>query len=374
MSNVDSSAGTNDVLVSFRGVQKSYDGEALIVKDLNLDIRKGEFLTLLGPSGSGKTTSLMMLAGFETPTAGEILLAGRSINNVPPHKRDIGMVFQNYALFPHMTVAENLAFPLTVRGMSKTDVSEKVKRALDMVQLGTFAHRYPAQLSGGQQQRVALARALVFEPQLVLMDEPLGALDKQLREHMQMEIKHLHQRLGVTVVYVTHDQGEALTMSDRVAVFHQGEIQQIAPPRNLYEEPKNTFVANFIGENNRLNGKLLSHSGERCVVELERGEKVEALAVNVGQVGDAVTLSIRPERISLNGNSESCVNRFSGRVAEFVYLGDHVRVRLEVAGKTDFFVKQPIAELDPALSVGDVVPIGWQIEHVRALDPLQHVH
>jgi len=373
MSDVDSSAGAKDVLVSFRGVQKSYDGEALIVKDLNVDIRKGEFLTLLGPSGSGKTTSLMMLAGFETPTAGEILLDGRAINNVPPHKRDIGMVFQNYALFPHMTVAENLAFPLSVRGMNKTDVSAKVKRALDMVQLGSFAHRYPAQLSGGQQQRVALARALVFEPQLVLMDEPLGALDKQLREHMQMEIKHLHQRLGVTVVYVTHDQGEALTMSDRVAVFHQGEIQQIAPPRTLYEEPCNTFVANFIGENNRLNGRLVTQTGDRCVVELGRGEKVEALAVNVGRTGDPVTLSIRPERICLNGRSESCTNRFSGRVAEFVYLGDHVRVRLEVAGKNDFFVKQPIAELDPALSVGDVVPIGWQVEHVRALDPLQDV-
>ncbi|WP_121352767.1 ABC transporter ATP-binding protein [Pseudomonas aeruginosa] len=359
-----------DVLVSFRGVQKSYDGETLIVKDLNLDIRKGEFLTLLGPSGSGKTTSLMMLAGFEPPTAGEILLAGRSINNVPPHKRDIGMVFQNYALFPHMTVAENLAFPLSVRGMSKTDVKERVKRALSMVQLDAFAGRYPAQLSGGQQQRVALARALVFEPQLVLMDEPLGALDKQLREHMQMEIKHLHQRLGVTVVYVTHDQGEALTMSDRVAVFHQGEIQQIEPPRNLYEHPRNTFVANFIGENNRLSGQLLSCDGERCVVGLPRGEKVEALAVNVGQPGEPVTLSIRPERVRLNGASESCVNRFSGRVAEFVYLGDHVRVRLEVCGRDDFFVKQPIAELDPTLSVGDVVPLGWQVEHVRALDPL----
>ncbi|MBH9414508.1 ABC transporter ATP-binding protein [Pseudomonas aeruginosa] len=359
-----------DVLVSFRGVQKSYDGETLIVKDLNLDIRKGEFLTLLGPSGSGKTTSLMMLAGFETPTAGEILLAGRSINNVPPHKRDIGMVFQNYALFPHMTVAENLAFPLSVRGMSKTDVKERVKRALSMVQLDAFAGRYPAQLSGGQQQRVALARALVFEPQLVLMDEPLGALDKQLREHMQMEIKHLHQRLGVTVVYVTHDQGEALTMSDRVAVFHQGEIQQIEPPRNLYEQPRNTFVANFIGENNRLSGQLRSCDGERCGGGLPRGEKVEALAVNVGQPGEPVTLSIRPERVRLNGASESCVNRFSGRVAEFVYLGDHVRVRREVCGRDAFFVKQPIAELDPTLSVGDVVPLGWQVEHVRALDPL----
>ncbi|BBT14565.1 ABC transporter ATP-binding protein [Metapseudomonas otitidis] len=360
----------NDVLVSFRGVQKSYDGESLIVKDLNLDIRKGEFLTLLGPSGSGKTTSLMMLAGFETPTNGEILLAGRSINNVPPHKRDIGMVFQNYALFPHMTVAENLAFPLTVRGMNKTDISERVKRALSMVQLDSFRNRYPAQLSGGQQQRVALARALVFEPQLVLMDEPLGALDKQLREHMQMEIKHIHQRLGVTVVYVTHDQGEALTMSDRVAVFHQGEIQQIAPPRELYEFPCNTFVANFIGENNRINGQLLSRDGDQCVVVLPRGEKVQALAVKVGQPGEPVTLSVRPERVRLNSASESCANRFSGRVEEFIYLGDHVRIRLEVCGHSDFFVKQPIAELDPSLSVGDVVPLGWHVEHVRALDPV----
>ncbi|HEX5843728.1 MAG TPA: ABC transporter ATP-binding protein [Pseudomonas sp.] len=360
----------SDVLVSFRGVQKSYDGENLIVKDLNLDIRKGEFLTLLGPSGSGKTTSLMMLAGFETPTAGEILLDGRSLNHLPPHKRDIGMVFQNYALFPHMTVAENLAFPLSVRGMSRTDSTERVKKALAMVQLDSFRNRYPAQLSGGQQQRVALARALVFEPQLVLMDEPLGALDKQLREHMQMEIKHIHQRLGVTVVYVTHDQGEALTMSDRVAVFHQGEIQQIAPPRDLYEAPKNTFVANFIGENNRISGQLLSRDGERCTVGLSRGEKVEALAVNVGAPGEPVTLSIRPERVRLNGASEQCANRFSGRVVEFIYLGDHVRIRMEVCGKPDFFVKQPIAELDPAMGVGDVVPLGWHVEHVRALDPL----
>ena len=365
-----SGSQANDVLVSFRGVQKSYDGENLIVKDLNLDIRKGEFLTLLGPSGSGKTTSLMMLAGFETPTAGEILLDGRSLNRLPPHKRDIGMVFQNYALFPHMTVAENLAFPLSVRGMSRTDSTERVKKALSMVQLDSFRNRYPAQLSGGQQQRVALARALVFEPQLVLMDEPLGALDKQLREHMQMEIKHIHQRLGVTVVYVTHDQGEALTMSDRVAVFHQGEIQQIAPPRDLYESPKNTFVANFIGENNRLSGQLISRDGERCVVGLPRGEQVEALAVNVGGLGEPVTLSIRPERVRLNGASEQCANRFSGRVAEFIYLGDHVRIRMEVCGKPDFFVKQPIAELDPTMGVGDVVPLGWHVEHVRALDPL----
>ncbi|WP_438281235.1 ABC transporter ATP-binding protein [Pseudomonas alabamensis] len=374
MSEASPRAASGETLVSFRGVQKSYDGESLIVKDLNLEIRKGEFLTLLGPSGSGKTTSLMMLAGFETPTAGEIQLAGRSINHVPPHKRDIGMVFQNYALFPHMTVSENLAFPLSVRGMGKAELDERVKRVLGMVQLDTFAKRYPGQLSGGQQQRVALARALVFEPQLVLMDEPLGALDKQLREHMQMEIKHIHQRLGVTVVYVTHDQGEALTMSDRVAVFHQGEIQQIADPRTLYEAPSNTFVANFIGENNRLGGTLVARSGDRCQVRLAQGEQVEALAVNVGQVGEPVTVSIRPERVRLGKQSEASVNRFSGRVAEFIYLGDHVRVRLEVCGKADFFVKQPIAELDPALAVGDVIPLGWAVEHARALDPVTELH
>ena len=210
----------NDSFVVFDRVQKSYDGLSLVVKDLNLHIKKGEFLTMLGPSGSGKTTCLLMLAGFETATHGEILLDGKPINNIPPHKRGIGMVFQNYALFPHMTVGENLSFPLEVRKISKNDREEKVIQALEMVQMTDFINRKPAQLSGGQQQRIALARSLVFNPDLVLMDEPLGALDKQLREHMQYEIKNLHKQLGVTVVYVTHDQSEALTMSDRVAVFN----------------------------------------------------------------------------------------------------------------------------------------------------------
>ncbi|WP_018152308.1 ABC transporter ATP-binding protein [Leeia oryzae] len=361
---------SKDILVSFRNVQKSYDGESLIVKNLNLDIQRGEFLTLLGPSGSGKTTSLMMLAGFETPTAGEIRLGERTLNNVPPHKRNIGMVFQNYALFPHLTVAENLAFPLKVRKLSASVVDEKVKKVLGMVQLDKFAHRYPGQMSGGQQQRVALARALVFEPQLVLMDEPLGALDKQLREHMQMEIKHIHERLGVTVVYVTHDQSEALTMSDRVAVFNNGDIQQIDAPRALYEEPTSSFVANFIGENNRMNGVLQSANGNSCQVRLQHGEVIEAKQVNVGEIGQPVSISIRPERILLNNDSESCTNRFSGRVCEFVYLGDHVRIRMEVCGETDFVVKMPIARLDDKLKVGDVVPIGWAMDHARALDPL----
>ena len=218
----------NDSFVVFDRVQKSYDGLSLVVKDLNLHIKKGEFLTMLGPSGSGKTTCLLMLAGFETATHGEILLDGKPINNIPPHKRGIGMVFQNYALFPHMTVGENLSFPLEVRKISKNVREEKVIQALEMVQMTDFINRKPAQLSGGQQQRIALARSLVFNPDLVLMDEPLGALDKQLREHMQYEIKNLHKQLGVTVVYVTHDQSEALTMSDRVAVFNDGQIQQLS--------------------------------------------------------------------------------------------------------------------------------------------------
>ena len=208
-------------LVRFVNVQKSYDGEILVVKDLNLDVEKGEFLTMLGPSGSGKTTCLMMLAGFEPATSGEIYLDGQPINNVAPHKRGIGMVFQNYALFPHMSVAENLAFPLEVRGMSSSERKDRIKKALAMVQLEDFGNRRPAQLSGGQQQRVAVARALVFDPDLVLMDEPLGALDKNLREQMQYEIKHIHEQLGVTVVYVTHDQGEALTMS--LSLIHISE-------------------------------------------------------------------------------------------------------------------------------------------------------
>ena len=247
--------------VHFDKVQKSYDGETLVVHELNLKIERGEFLTMLGPSGSGKTTCLMMLAGFEPATAGEIFLNGRPINDVPPHKRGIGMVFQNYALFPHMTVAENLAFPLQVRGIDKATQQQKIKRALEMVELPQFGNRRPAQLSGGQQQRVAVARALVFEPELVLMDEPLGALDKQLREQMQYEIKHIHENLGVTVVYVTHDQTEALTMSDRVAVFNAGIIQQLSTPDELYEAPENSFVAQFIGENNKLTGKVEAMNG-----------------------------------------------------------------------------------------------------------------
>ncbi len=354
--------------VEFLDVQKSYDGETLVVKNLNLLISRGEFLTMLGPSGSGKTTCLMMLAGFETATHGDILLDGRPINNVPPHKRGIGMVFQNYALFPHMTVAENLAFPLQVRKLGKAEIEAKVKRALEMVELPQMGARRPAQLSGGQQQRVAVARALVFEPELVLMDEPLGALDKQLREQMQYEIKHIHENLGVTVVYVTHDQSEALTMSDRIAVFNDGIIQQLSTPDVLYEKPENSFVAQFIGENNRLNGRVLRLDEGGCEVRVGDGGTVRALPVRVGAVDEATTLSIRPERIVVGAAADALDNRFEGRIEELIYLGDHIRARMSVCGHHDFIVKVPNAQRSVRLAERETVPVGWSAEDCRALD------
>jgi putative spermidine/putrescine transport system ATP-binding protein len=356
--------------VVFDHVQKSYDGETLVVKDLNLAIGKGEFLTMLGPSGSGKTTCLMMLAGFETATHGEIRLDGRPINQVPPEKRGIGMVFQNYALFPHMTVGENLSFPLEVRGMGKADREVKVKRALDMVQMGAFVNRRPAQLSGGQQQRIALARALVFDPALVLMDEPLGALDKQLREHMQFEIKHLHENLGITVVYVTHDQGEALTMSDRVAVFNDGVIQQLAPPDELYERPLNSFVAQFIGENNKLRGTIEEIAGGRATVRLDSGEVIDATPVNVDRKGQKTLVSIRPERVEYKPEAlPPGAHTVEAEVLEFIYMGDLYRTRLRVAGSDDFVIKSRNTLGQRRLTPGEKIRVGWAPADARALDP-----
>lgn len=361
------SSPAGDPLVRFANVQKSYDGEILVVKDLNLDVERGEFLTMLGPSGSGKTTCLMMLAGFEPATHGEIFLDGQPINNVAPHKRGIGMVFQNYALFPHMSVAENLAFPLEVRSMNATERKQRIERALSMVQLDGFGHRRPAQLSGGQQQRVAVARALVFDPDLVLMDEPLGALDKNLREQMQYEIKHIHEQLGVTVVYVTHDQSEALTMSNRIAVFNDGIIQQLAPPADLYERPENAFVAQFIGENNRLQGVVEEINGDRCIVRVDDGSVVNALVVNIKNVGERCTLSLRPERVFTNPQSGAVENIFQARVQELIYLGDHIRARMLVCGNDEFIVKVPNSADKSALQEGVEAPIGWLSADCRAL-------
>jgi putative spermidine/putrescine transport system ATP-binding protein len=350
-------------LVSFSGVQKSYDGATLVVRDLDLDIRRGEFLTLLGPSGSGKTTTLMMLAGFESPTAGEISLAGVPITRTPPHKRNFGMVFQNYALFPHMTVEQNVGYPLSVRGVPRNELRLKVAAALDMVQMDGLAQRHPAQLSGGQQQRVALARALVFEPQLVLMDEPLGALDKQLREHMQLELKELHRRLGVTFVYVTHDQTEALAMSDRVAVFNDGAIQQLDRVDRLYETPANRFVAGFVGDSTVLEGVVIGASGAGCLVGLPNGMRVSGVNVNGAHAGDHVRCCIRPERVELTGVLNQA-NTFEATVADVIYFGDHLRLRCVVAGQPDAMVKLPLGGLDVP-SRGDTVFLYAAEEYLR---------
>ncbi|MDX5626975.1 MULTISPECIES: ABC transporter ATP-binding protein [unclassified Brenneria] len=355
--------------VSFKNIQKTYDGDRLVVKNLNLDIQEGEFLTLLGPSGSGKTTSLMMLAGFETPTQGEIFLRDTPLHNLPPHQRGIGMVFQNYALFPHMTVAENLAFPLSIRRLSKVDIKEKVDRVLDRVKLTSLADRYPAQMSGGQQQRVALARALVFEPKLVLMDEPLGALDKQLREHMQLEIKELHESLALTVVYVTHDQSEAMTMSNRVAVFNDGVIQQMDSPSDIYEKPENAFVAQFIGENNTLIATQSGSDGNFYRATLDDGTQLQALKVRPSSPGKKITLCIRPERIRINADNPGAgAQQVKARIQQFIYLGDHVRMMTEVAGQPQFMVKLPASEIQPHWKAGSEVTLSWHPEHLRALD------
>lgn len=358
-----------DPLVSFRNVQKSYDGETLVVKNLNLDIYPGEFLSLLGPSGSGKTTCLMMLAGFEFPTGGEIFLEQRSLNHVPPHKRNIGMVFQNYALFPHLTVEKNLEYPLKVRKMPARQRRERIAEALEMVQMGAFSRRYPSQLSGGQQQRIALARALVFNPKLVLMDEPLGALDKQLREHMQLELKALHRSLGITFVYVTHDQSEALTMSDRVAVFDQGIIQQVSTVDTLYESPCSSFVAGFVGDCNQLNATVESATDGHCTVQLEGSSQLSALNVNDLSTGSLCMVAIRPERLRIVDSGQA--NAIAATALDTVYFGDHVRLRCQVGMQASIFVKLPLGDTQAvdALKPGSPIFLQALPQHIRAFSP-----
>lgn len=351
-------------LVRFSGVQKSYDGTAFAVRKLDLEIRRGEFLTLLGPSGSGKTTTLMMLAGFEMPTAGEILFDGAPITRTPPHRRNFGVVFQNYALFPHLSVGDNVAYPLTVRRVPKADRATRVERALAMVRLAGLAARRPDQLSGGQRQRVALARALVFEPALLLLDEPLGALDKQLREHMQIELKELHRRLGVTFVYVTHDQGEALTMSDRVAVFNEGALQQVDTVERIYEQPTNRFVAGFVGDAAHLTGRLAAVHGDQADVLLEAGTTLRGTNVNGAATGTSIIASIRPERIVAHDTALDAPNSVIATVEDVIYFGDHLRLRCAIPGQASILVKQPLARGAPA-APGTQVRLEFPAEFLR---------
>ncbi len=357
--------------VEYRGVYKRFGDSAWVVRELDLELHKGEFLTLLGPSGSGKTTCLMMLAGFEPPTAGDIRINGESVARLPPDKRGIGVVFQNYALFPHMSVGANLAFPLEVRGLDAGQRQERVGRALELVRLTGLEDRHPNQLSGGQQQRVAIARALVFEPELVLMDEPLGALDRRLREQLQYEIRRIQRQLGVTVLYVTHDQTEAMAMSDRVAVFRAGRIEQIASPEVLYEEPQRPFVASFIGENNLLKGRIVSVERGVCEVDVAE-QRLQAAHIADLPAGSETLVAIRPERVNIAPLSMQYSNELDARVEDISFLGDHLRVRLHVCGNTEFIAKIPNIVGHGGILPGDRVRIGWGALDCRALEPEEY--
>ena len=362
----------SDAFLSFRNVKKTYDRRTLVVRDFSLDVRRGEFVTLLGPSGSGKTTVLMMLAGFEHVTSGDIVIDGRSVTRTAPYERNIGMVFQNYALFPHMTVAENLAYPLKVRRRPGNEIRETVERYLKLVELEGFGHRHPGQLSGGQRQRVALARALIFEPSLVLMDEPLSALDKKLREQMQFEITRLHRQLGCTMVYVTHDQSEALTMSDRIAVFDRGVVQQYAAPDELYERPANAFVAGFIGENNLIPGEGSACDDGTITVTLKDGTVLRAEHGDFRQPSGRCVLSVRPEKLNIALGESSAApgaNRLQARFVAHHYVGDFIRYYFELADGTRVIVKTMNDDRAPALQEGQTAELFWSVQHCFAFHP-----
>jgi putative spermidine/putrescine transport system ATP-binding protein len=350
--------------IEFRDVSKTYDGRTLAVANLSCAVTRGEFLTFLGPSGSGKTTALMMLAGFEQPSAGELRLNGKPLGPVPPHRRNMGVVFQNYALFPHLTVAENLAFPLRVRGVSSSTVRERVQQVLALVRLDGYEERRPGELSGGQQQRVALARALIFGPDVILMDEPLGALDKQLREQLQTEIKQIQRHLGVTVLYVTHDQSEALALSDRIALFAAGSIEQIGTPQELYERPASAFVAQFIGQNNRLAAVVEEVERERCVVRLADGSAVHAMLNGTTARGERVTAWVRPEHVEL-GDASAGANVLRGVIEELSYQGDHVRVQVTLPGDMHVVAKC-VRTRAGQLQRGNAAVVRFSAEHCMA--------
>ncbi|PLP59025.1 Fe3+/spermidine/putrescine ABC transporter ATP-binding protein [Mesorhizobium loti] len=354
-------------LIAFDHISKSYGGKVTAVADLQLSIDAGEFMTFLGPSGSGKTTTLMMLAGFEKPTSGSILYDGRPIEKLPPWERDMGVVFQSYSLFPHMTVAQNVAFPLEMRKTGREEIRRRVSAALDKVRLFHHADRRPMQLSGGEQQRVAIARALVFDPKLVLLDEPLSALDKNLREELQLEIRRLHREVGVTMVFVTHDQSEAMTLSDRIAVFNRGRIEQLGPPEQLYDSPANAFVAGFIGDNNRVSGTVVSVDGAEAT--LKAGDRMFRGRMHPGQfaVGAEAGLSVRPEAVRLDQSpTDTPANRLTACVIDIIHQGDHFRilVRPDLGGAetAPWMIKLQPMQKPEALTVGGTVTIGFRPE------------
>ena len=340
-----------------RNLSKYY-GAIAAVDDVSFSVPRGAFLTLLGPSGSGKTTILMALAGFVEPSAGDILVDDRIITHLTPEKRNFGMVFQGYALFPHLTVAENVAFPLKVRGASKADMAQKVTQALDLVQLSQYADRMPRQLSGGQQQRVALARAMVFSPDMLLLDEPLSALDKKLRADLQWELKSLHDRVGMTFIYVTHDQDEALSMSDDIAILRQGKIVQMGGPGALYDTPRTRFVADFLGKSNFIPGVVIG--AQSGVVAYQAGGLSLTQASSAGAAaGDTILVSLRPEKIGVSlGGEDMGLNRAPGTIAGWSYFGSGVQFKIATA-LGEMTVIRPTWRSDIPLETGAAVTLHW---------------
>ncbi|WAG77782.1 ABC transporter ATP-binding protein [Metapseudomonas furukawaii] len=359
MSAVIQDTRDNKTLVSLRNLNKHY-GDFAAVDNISLDIQDGEFLTFLGSSGSGKSTTLSMLAGFETPSSGEILVDGKSLVNVPPHKRDIGMVFQRYSLFPHLNVRDNIGFPLDIRKQAAGERERRVEAMLKLVQLEKFAQRRPAQLSGGQQQRVAIARALVYEPRILLMDEPLGALDKKLREDLQDELRHLHRRLGITIVYVTHDQEEAMRLSQRIAIFSHGRIVGLGSGYDLYQDPPNAFVASFLGNSNFLKVKAQGNAAASF-----EGQSLAIRPTAGLQNGQDLVLMVRPEKAQvLSPEQATCEplaagwNQVAAKVSETVFLGESLTCSVTTAGGTNLTLKELSGATAP-LQPGAQVMVRW---------------
>jgi putative spermidine/putrescine transport system ATP-binding protein len=351
--------------LSIRSIGKSY-GPVLALADASLDLTEGEFLTLLGPSGSGKTTLLMIVAGLIQPTAGEVWIGGKLSTYEPPNKRDIGMVFQNYALFPHLTIEENIAFPLKMRRMPAAQAAEEVRRVLDIVQLPHVAGRLPKELSGGQQQRIALARCMVYRPSIILMDEPLGALDRKLRDRMQLEIKQLHKRLGITVLYVTHDQEEALAMSDRICLMKAGRIEQIGSPEELYFRPRTEFAADFLGESNIIAGRVVA-SGADGVVEGPGGLRVRAQVDPALAPGRTVKAVIRPESLRILQPGEIAENVAEGVLAESLFIGGVCRHYVSIADDLVLSLKQLTDGGAAVPPPGTRIRVGWRGDHTLVL-------
>lgn len=360
---------TEDHYLNIENLRKAYK-DFLAVDDISLQIKKGEFMTFLGSSGSGKSTTLLAIAGFLEPTSGDILLSGESILDKLPHQRNIGMVFQQYSLFPHMTIADNIAFPLKMRKLAKSEIQQRVNDMLKLIELEGFGHRKPNELSGGQQQRVALARALVFQPDILLMDEPLAALDKKLRETMQLEIRRLHSQLGLTIIYVTHDQEEALKMSDRIAIFNKGRIEQAGTPLELYDRPRTRFVAEFLGDSNLFQGQVMETSSEHTVIANPQGQPIYASPESGFRKGEQVVVMVRPEKVEIETNRDklSCANFMEAKVVEAIFLGDNYKYKLKSETDEIITVKKQIHMVgEQMLAVGDKVFVTWEPENAIVL-------